>query len=355
MAIRRGALSADSFTMVPHHWSRDPNLSWKAKGILAYIAGHAADYDLTVAQMISEGKDRKDAVLSGVTELVKAGYLTRVRPRNDDGTLGAYDYQVVEFSDSADQSGKSAIDEERAAGQGTEPEPGIHKRPNRPSPKSRTGSHQQEQGVSAGGNQRGSSTVDNPPTKKTTSKKTKKTTSQSSTVRGARLPEGFMPDESMRAWFVENRIAAAGVDGVTEHARFVDYWRAKAGANGTKLDWPATWRNWMRTAAERKGGVPAAGASIPQQRQEFKSSAEKKAEADARDRAKAKIGDALFAQLGRSINSMTEPEKAAFWAKVDEIYEDQVRGRSAPGYTGVVDAEVISEYTVQEVTGHAAG
>lgn len=33
--------------------------------------------------------------------------------------------------------------------------------------------------------------------------------------------------------------------------KFLDFWRGKSGQNGTKLDWPATWRNWCRTAAER--------------------------------------------------------------------------------------------------------
>lgn len=36
-----------------------------------------------------------------------------------------------------------------------------------------------------------------------------------------------------------------------EHAKFIDYWLAKSGRDGTKLDWDATWRNWMRNAAER--------------------------------------------------------------------------------------------------------
>lgn len=27
---------------------------------------------------------------------------------------------------------------------------------------------------------------------------------------------------------------------------FRDYWRAKAGKEGVKLDWEATWRNWVR-------------------------------------------------------------------------------------------------------------
>jgi hypothetical protein len=36
--------------------------------------------------------------------------------------------------------------------------------------------------------------------------------------------------------------------------KFCDYWRARAGPGGTKLDWDATWRNWVRSAAERKNG-----------------------------------------------------------------------------------------------------
>jgi len=48
-----------------------------------------------------------------------------------------------------------------------------------------------------------------------------------------------------------------------EHARaeaekFLDHFRAKAGGDGSKLDWPATWRNWCRRALERSGPAPPA-------------------------------------------------------------------------------------------------
>jgi hypothetical protein len=32
---------------------------------------------------------------------------------------------------------------------------------------------------------------------------------------------------------------------------FCDYWLSKTGAGATKRDWPATWRNWCRKAAEQ--------------------------------------------------------------------------------------------------------
>ena len=34
-------------------------------------------------------------------------------------------------------------------------------------------------------------------------------------------------------------------------AGFCDYWHAKAGAQAVKLDWDATWRNWLRRASDQ--------------------------------------------------------------------------------------------------------
>ncbi|MEJ4100898.1 hypothetical protein V5S96_11100 [Corynebacterium mastitidis] len=35
---------------------------------------------------------------------------------------------------------------------------------------------------------------------------------------------------------------------LAEHRQFADYWAAATGQKATKLDWDATWRNWMRRA-----------------------------------------------------------------------------------------------------------
>jgi hypothetical protein len=71
-----------------------------------------------------------------------------------------------------------------------------------------------------------------------------------STMTATRIPDNFMPDERMRAWFADEKLAAV-IDGRVEHDKFVDYWAGVPGVKGRKVDWPATWRNWMRTAAER--------------------------------------------------------------------------------------------------------
>lgn len=61
--------------------------------------------------------------------------------------------------------------------------------------------------------------------------------------RATRIPETFVLTDEMRKWAAEN---TPGVDPVKATATFIDYWAAKSGANATKTDWVATWRNWCR-------------------------------------------------------------------------------------------------------------
>ncbi|WP_375668693.1 MULTISPECIES: hypothetical protein [unclassified Bartonella] len=63
--------------------------------------------------------------------------------------------------------------------------------------------------------------------------------------RGCRLPEDFEPDYDFA---IEEGLPSERVK--VEIAKFRDYWRSKAGANATKIDWQATWRNWVRKAVD---------------------------------------------------------------------------------------------------------
>jgi hypothetical protein len=66
--------------------------------------------------------------------------------------------------------------------------------------------------------------------------------------RGSRIPADFTVAPAMVAWARAN---CPSVDGQRETAKFINYYQALAGAKGVKLDWVATWRNWMMNAADR--------------------------------------------------------------------------------------------------------
>ncbi len=65
--------------------------------------------------------------------------------------------------------------------------------------------------------------------------------------RGSRIPEDFEPDLSVAV-----ALGLSEQEAVNERAKFRDYWTSKPGAAGRKSDWPATWRNWCRSALERR-------------------------------------------------------------------------------------------------------
>lgn len=62
---------------------------------------------------------------------------------------------------------------------------------------------------------------------------------------GTRLPDDWHPSPDEIEFAKQ-----CGVDPDTEAPKFRDYWHGIAGAKGRKQDWPATWRNWCRRAAE---------------------------------------------------------------------------------------------------------
>lgn len=66
-------------------------------------------------------------------------------------------------------------------------------------------------------------------------------------ARGTRIPDDFTVSDAMADWAQQN---VPEVDRHRETEKFVNHWRAKTGRDATKLDWKATWRNWMLRAAE---------------------------------------------------------------------------------------------------------
>ena len=61
--------------------------------------------------------------------------------------------------------------------------------------------------------------------------------------RGSRLAQDWFLSKSMGEWATQER-PDLDVRQVAE--QFKDYWAAQAGQKGVKLDWDATWRNWVR-------------------------------------------------------------------------------------------------------------
>lgn len=230
---RRVAVPADHFTIISNDWARDAGLSWKARGILVYLMSHRIGWSVSVESLTAAGTDGKDAVRTGVRELIDAGYLTVSRQRNEDGTLGGSDYDLVD-------------------------------------PQSRRSDPKSDYPILADPTQV-HPTLEDPTPKKTILqedqlKKTKFLAPQAaSPTRGTRLPDDFKATPEMIAWARTEAPHA----GSRDHDRFMDHWPAQPGQKGVKLDWVRTWRNWMRKASDDnapRGSRPGAQGSTTDRR-----------------------------------------------------------------------------------------
>ena len=77
-------------------------------------------------------------------------------------------------------------------------------------------------------------------------------------ARATRLPQDWQPSPDELAWARANR---PELDALAEADKFRDYWTAK-NRDAAKLDWPATWRNWIRNShAPPRRGTPNAAPS----------------------------------------------------------------------------------------------
>lgn len=72
---------------------------------------------------------------------------------------------------------------------------------------------------------------------------------------GTRLPPDWVLSVELGEWALAQGLSRERIR--QEADKFADYWKAKPGTAGRKLDWAATWRNWIRRATETTTGGPS--------------------------------------------------------------------------------------------------
>lgn len=75
----------------------DDSLSWKAKGIAAYLLAHSNGWEVKIADLIGRSTDGGHAVRSGMKELIDAGYVDRQCKRDEHGVIKEWIYTLHEI------------------------------------------------------------------------------------------------------------------------------------------------------------------------------------------------------------------------------------------------------------------
>ena len=81
--------------------------------------------------------------------------------------------------------------------------------------------------------------------------------------KGSRLPSDWVPSDADQTFAINQNMTSEEIR--READQFRDYWIARPGAGGVKLDWAATWRTWCRNRrSPSQAGKPVARGHRPQ-------------------------------------------------------------------------------------------
>lgn len=83
------------WTSIPNETLEDRRLSWRARGILAYLLSRPANWETDSERLAAIAKEGRDAVRTALTELEKARYLFRVKIQGEGG-LWATEYVLYD-------------------------------------------------------------------------------------------------------------------------------------------------------------------------------------------------------------------------------------------------------------------
>ncbi|MCU4771004.1 DnaD domain protein [Bacillus toyonensis] len=85
-----------NYTTINNTGLRDERLSWKAKGILAYILSLPDDWVFYMEEISTHAKDGIDSLRVGVKELKKFGYVRRFPVKNEKGKITNWETIIYE-------------------------------------------------------------------------------------------------------------------------------------------------------------------------------------------------------------------------------------------------------------------
>lgn len=99
-----------SYVMMDKTFLYDTRLTWKAKGILAYLFSKPDNWKVIVGDIVKQSTDGKYAVYNGLTELQKYGYYRRQPIRDAKGMFRYWESIVYEIPELAEQETAERID-----------------------------------------------------------------------------------------------------------------------------------------------------------------------------------------------------------------------------------------------------
>lgn len=85
----------NNYFVCPNGFLVDEHLSWRAKGILAYLLSKPDDWVVQIKDVVNHAKEGNKASRSAIQELLQHGYMAK-RIVREDGKFVRFEYDVFE-------------------------------------------------------------------------------------------------------------------------------------------------------------------------------------------------------------------------------------------------------------------
>jgi hypothetical protein len=95
MSVLRVNKKKDNYSVIDNTSLRDKKLSWKAKGMIAYLLSLPDDWQIFVSELTTHSKDGRDGTTAAIKELMDNGYIVRTDGKDEKGRF-CYNYEVFE-------------------------------------------------------------------------------------------------------------------------------------------------------------------------------------------------------------------------------------------------------------------
>jgi len=99
MIVKIRISNDDPFSRVPKEILEDRRISWRAKGIIAYLLGKPNDWTVQTGDIIARSTEGRDAVRKAFRELKNAGYARLEVIRDSNGQVVGKQWTVSDVSD----------------------------------------------------------------------------------------------------------------------------------------------------------------------------------------------------------------------------------------------------------------
>ncbi|WHI46571.1 helix-turn-helix domain-containing protein [Microbulbifer sp. VAAF005] len=226
--IRRGARPSTNYLIVANTVVCDRRISFAASGLLLHLLSKPDDWEVSAAALAREAQEGRDRIYKLLNELIDAGYCERIVRRSEGGKILGTDYEISDTPGDSQEPLEEPLPEKPDTVNPDTVSPDTVNPTQQSKEYNKVNTELSNQSESA---------------RERTPASARKPKSQ--TKRGTRLPGDWTLTEEFHT--EAQRIRPDLINRIHEIAdEFRDYWVALSGQRGVKVDWLATWRNWLR-------------------------------------------------------------------------------------------------------------